>query len=84
MMRIFDFFERHSWIDRYRAVVMMSSTAISFREMALYNIAYIHLQAGHKSEAKAAFRRVLEQFPDSILAKRGLRAFETIEQADDA
>lgn len=82
MKRIVAFFERYSWIDRYRAIVVLNSSAIGFREMALYNIGYFYLQAGHKSEAKDAFRRVLDLYPENILAKRSLKTFDTIEQSD--
>jgi hypothetical protein len=36
----YDFFARHEWIDRFRAITMMSPSAISNREMGLCNIAF--------------------------------------------
>jgi hypothetical protein len=38
----YDFFARHTWIDRFRAITMMSASAISYREMALCNIAFCY------------------------------------------
>jgi hypothetical protein len=36
----YDFFARHTWIDRFRAITMMSPSAISYCEMGLRNIAF--------------------------------------------
>src|SRR5688572_16583375 len=40
----YEFFARNPWIDQYRAIVMMSPSAISYREMALCNIAFCYTQ----------------------------------------
>jgi hypothetical protein len=45
------FFERYAWIDRYRSVVLMSPSAISYREMALSNIAFCYSQIGDGEQA---------------------------------
>ena len=66
------FFSRHAWLDRYRAVTMLSPSAFSYREMALCNVAHCHAQLGDASAAEAQLRRALEEFPDSGLAARGL------------
>ncbi len=44
----YDFFARHEWIDRFRAITMMSPSAISYREMALCNIAFGHRKLNPK------------------------------------
>ena len=41
-----EFFTRHSWIDTYRAITLMTPTTSSFREMALMNIAFAYGQLG--------------------------------------
>jgi hypothetical protein len=70
------FFERHAWIDRYRAIVLLSSSAASYHEMALLNQAacLIHLHRG--AEAKALYDRTIHLYPDSPLAKGALAAIE--------
>ena len=76
----YDFFGRHQWLDRFRCVFMMSSSAISYREMALLNIAYAHSQAGDGGAAKEYYERTLAEFPDSSLAQSSLRFIESVEQ----
>lgn len=72
------FFQRQEWIDRYRAVTMMSPSAISYREMALVNIAYCHAQAGRGAKAKEGYERALEQFPGSGIATAGLNMLKSM------
>ena len=38
--RSYGFLEKHSWLDKYRFITMLDSSALSYREMALVNIAY--------------------------------------------
>ena len=77
----YDFFSRHQWLDRYRSVLMMSVSAISYREMALLNIAGAHRQAGDGCTAKEYYERTLAEFPGSVLAQSTLRFIESVEQA---
>jgi hypothetical protein len=72
----YSFFSRHPWVDRFRYLVMLSSSAYSFREMALCNIAFLHGQLGRADEAVAWYRRALEEFPTCSLARASL-AFVT-------
>lgn len=67
------FLERHPWIDRYRAVFLLSPSAQSFREMALLNAAFAQLQLGHAAEAKVLYQRTQNQFPASATAAAALR-----------
>jgi hypothetical protein len=76
----FEFFSEHSWIDRYRAITMMSPSAASYREMALLNVAFCHAQLGNGPAARAAYERVSREFPDSPLAKSTLRLIESVAQ----
>lgn len=78
------FFQRHTWIDRHRWIATLNYSAISYREMALLNIAMFHTSAGRKEEAKTAYRRALELFPDSVIATRALKAIETFEAPSPA
>lgn len=77
--RSYDFFTRFSWIDRCRMIVMLSASRVSYREMALLNIATCQLQQKQVSEAKATYGRILEQFPDSPMAASALETIETVE-----
>lgn len=66
------FFSEHLWIDRFRSIVLMSASAITYREMALCNIAFAYLQMGDGATAEGYYRRTLEQFPESIIAVTSL------------
>lgn len=73
------FFQRHAWIDRFRWLTMLSPSAMSYREMALLNIAFFQTQLGRRDEAKAAYQRVVAEFPDSLVGKRTMTMIETFE-----
>lgn len=72
----YEFFSRHAWLDRWRAVTMLSSSRVSYREMALLNIAFCLVQTGKREQAAALYRRVLDEFPGSKVAQTALRMLE--------
>ncbi len=72
----YDFFKRHPWIDRYRFLVLLSSSRISYTEMALLNIAYGYAQSGDGKQAKEYYEKTLMEFPDSGMAKSALQMLE--------
>lgn len=74
----FEFFTRNAWIDRYRSIFMMSPGTMSYREMALCNIAYCYLQMGNGDQAEAYYRRALEMAPENGIALSALRMIETL------
>ena len=75
--RSFEFFDRHSWIDRYRSIVMMSASAMSYREMALANEAFCYSQIGNGIEARRLYEECLRYFPNSGLATASLRMLDS-------
>lgn len=77
----YDFFTRHSWLDRYRSITMMSPSAISYREMALINIAFAYSQIGTGDKAKEYYQRAQEEFPDSAMANAALRMIEAVQRS---
>jgi tetratricopeptide (TPR) repeat protein len=77
----YEFFTRHSWLDRYRSITMMSPSAMSFREMALINIAFAYSQIGDGKKAKEYYQRALDEFPDSGMASAALKMIESIERS---
>ena len=76
----YEFFSRHAWLDRYRCITMMSPSAMSFREMALINIAFAYSQIGKGRKAKEYYRRALDEFPDSGMANAALNMIESAER----
>ena len=66
------FFDRHPWIDRFRSIVLMSSSKISYTEMALANIAFCYSQIGDGASATAYYQKCLARFPNSSIANAAL------------
>jgi tetratricopeptide (TPR) repeat protein len=38
----FEFFNDYKWIDRFRVIILMSSSRVSYRESSLLNIAFCY------------------------------------------
>lgn len=74
----YEFFTKHAWIDKYRFLVLFSSSRISYTEMALLNIAYCHAQLGNGAKAIEAYEEVLRQFPDSQMAQSALQMLRSV------
>jgi len=74
------FFSQYAWIDRFRSFVLMTPSAISYREMALINIAYCYVQLKNLNKAKAYYQQTLTQFPNSERAKVSLQSIEAAEK----
>lgn len=77
------FFNKHSWIDRWRYIVLLSSSKISYREMALLNIAFCHGQTGNGPESKKVYEQTLQEFPDSEMAKAALNMIESVQTGNN-
>jgi hypothetical protein len=73
----YDFLNKYPWLDKYRFITMLASSAISYREMALINIAYSHAQLNDEAAALQSYRTVLEVFPESEFAKSGIESLES-------
>jgi tetratricopeptide (TPR) repeat protein len=71
------FFKKYSWVDRYRYVTLLSSSQISYREMALLNIAFCHGQSGDGKKSRDYYEKTLYEFPDSEMAKASLQMFQS-------
>ena len=69
----------HPWIDRYRSIVLMSCSAISYREMALVNMGFCYGQIGEAQKAKECYQAAVDAFPSSAMAASALRMIDTFE-----
>lgn len=76
----YDFLNGYPWIDKYRYLTLLSSSKISFREMALNNIAFCYTQIGEGEKAKSYYKRMLAEYPDSDLAKAALNFIAAIQK----
>lgn len=77
----YDYFTRHAWLDRYRSITMMSPSAMSYREMALINIAFAYSQLGNGEKAKQYYQQAGREFPNSVMAKAALKMIGAFEQS---
>lgn len=75
----YNFFCKHTWIDKYRYLTLQSSSRASYAEMALINIAYCYVQSNNIKLAKEYYQKALELFPDSEMAKGALNMLSTFE-----
>lgn len=51
--RSYESFTHHKWIDDFRDLTLLSSSRISYHEMALLNIAFCHGQGGTERKQKS-------------------------------
>lgn len=77
------FFKRNAWIDKYRYITLLSSSMVSYTEMALLNIAFCYGQSGKGKKAKEYYEKALNEFPTSGMAKASLRMFESAKDLDE-
>ena len=77
----YSFFSKHAWIDRYRFITMLSSSKISYSEMALVNIAFCYSQIGDGRKTKDYYLKALDQFPNSEIVKTFFKTIESIENS---
>ena len=76
----YGFLEKYPWVDKYRFITMLDSSARSYREMALCNIAYSHVQLDDPASALKYYEKALKEFPQSDLAQSGLEYVTQIEK----
>ena len=67
----FEYFTRHTWLDRLRYMVMLSPAGYRYREMAMLGLGYCHAQLG-RVEAQRWYEGALREYPDNSLAKAAL------------
>ena len=77
-MKSYEFFDKNNWIDKYRFLTLLSSSKMSYKEMALNNIAFCFSQIGNGVKAKEFYEKTLKEFPESGLAKAGLNMMNSI------
>lgn len=66
------FFKKNSWLDDYRFITLLSSSKISYKEIALNNMAFCYAQLGNGQKAKEFYEKTLTEFPNSGIAKAGI------------
>ncbi len=76
--RSYEFFKRHDWIDKFRFLTLLTLSRISYKEMALNNIAFCYGQIGKGDKSIEYYEKTLREFPDSVMAKVALRHINSV------
>lgn len=71
-----EFFRRHPWLDRWRAVTMFSTAAMHYREMALVSLGFCHSQLGDGVQSRRYYEQALAEFPANGMAEAALRILD--------
>ncbi len=79
----YQFFKTKSWLDEYRSIFMLSVSKMSYKEIALVNMALCDFQAGKIQEARAGYERVLTEFPNSQMAKDAIHYIDHPEEEEE-
>ncbi|WP_158845032.1 tetratricopeptide repeat protein [Algibacter sp. L1A34] len=74
------FFKKHEWIDKYRIIILLSPSKMSYPEMALANIGFCYGQIGNGKKSKVYYEKTLMEFPESGLAKSALKLINAAEK----
>jgi hypothetical protein len=78
-----EFFNKKSWLDDYRAIFILSASKMSYREMALINRSLCYWQMGEDAKARESYVEVLKYFPDSKMAKDGIAYIDNPEPEEE-
>ena len=76
----FEYFTKNNWVDKYRFLTLLSISKMSYRELALCNLAFCYGQIGAGLKAKEYYKQVLAEYPENGLAKAGLNMLNSIGQ----
>ena len=82
IQRDIDYFTEKAWIDKFRFVLMISTSSRSYREICLCNLAWCLLQTGKVRESKELYERILVQYPENPVAKTQLNTINMITKAN--
>ncbi|HMH10746.1 MAG TPA: tetratricopeptide repeat protein, partial [Candidatus Nitrosopolaris rasttigaisensis] len=82
--RSIEFYNKHSWIDKYRFLLMVSSSKRGMRESSICNLGFCLLQTGQVNAAKEVYEDVLRQYPQNTVAIIQLRTINTISNSTES
>ena len=75
----YKFFTENNWIDKYRFIILLSSSKMSYREMSLCNIAFCYSQIGNGQKSIEYYKKTLAEYPENGLAQTGLKMLTSTE-----
>lgn len=74
----YDFFKEKEWIDKNRYLTLLSSSKMSYREMALINLAFCYGQVGNGTKSLETYHQTLNEFPDCIMAQQAIKLLSSV------
>ena len=77
----YNFFNQNNYLDKYRYLLLLSSSKMGYKEMALNNIAFGYSQIGDGKKAKEYYERLLVEFPKNEIAKAALKMIDSFEKS---
>ena len=78
-----NFFCKNKWLDDYRAILLLSASNISYREMSLINRSLCFWRSGNIEKALESYKDVLNYFPNSRMAKDAIDYIENPHPNED-
>lgn len=79
--RSYEFFGRHRWLDSLRSIILLSSSTMSYREMALCWIAYCHSMLNDPQRALEYYQQASREFPKSAFVQHALHTIASRKEA---
>lgn len=76
-----EYYSSKPWIDKYRFLLMISSSALSFREMSLCNRAWCLLQTGRVKETIDQYESVIRHYPQNVVTRAQLKTIKIVLQS---
>jgi tetratricopeptide (TPR) repeat protein len=73
-----DYYDKRPWIDKYRFLLMVSSSKQCIMELLLCNLAFCHLQIGDVKVAKLTYEEVLSRYPENPNARVQLQTINAV------
>ena len=74
-----DFLSKHQWIDKYRFLRLLSASKMTYKEMALCNIAFCYSQICNGPKGKEYCEQTLKEFHKNGLAIAALKMINLFE-----
>lgn len=75
------FFSKHTLLNNYVGM-LLSTSKITYKEMAQLNMAYCYILKKDGKKAKEIYEQTLSAFPNSMIAKNALHTFEAMKNVE--
>ena len=75
------FITRHPWIDKYRSVVLLNYGRFTITEATMSNLASCYVRTGDGQKAIDMWKKMLEVFPESRIARDSLEVANVLNTA---